>query len=127
MLYPAPGCSYGHSVEKPFSGGNSAQKEITYLKGDQSGHGDAGTENNEIRHYQRIQSLGMMASHIAHEFNNYMTPLLIYAELLENDDSISAENQEMIHEITEAVDKASNLSKSCWHFPGRTPACAWSC
>lgn len=73
-------------------------------------------KNNEIRHYQRIQSLGMMASHIAHEFNNYMTPVLIYAELLENDDSISAENQEMIHEITEAVDKASNLSRELLAF-----------
>lgn len=60
--------------------------------------------------------MGMMASHIAHEFNNYLTPVLIYAELLENDDSITPENQEMIHEITEAVDKASNLSKELLAF-----------
>lgn len=37
-------------------------------------------KNNEIRHYQRIQSLGMMASIIAQKFNNYLTPVLIYAE-----------------------------------------------
>lgn len=42
-VYPAPGCSYGHSVEKPFSGGNSAEGNHLF-KRDQSGHGDAGTE-----------------------------------------------------------------------------------
>ena len=76
------------------------QKEITYLKEINQGMEMLAQKNSEIRHYQRIQSLGMMASHIAHEFNNYLTPVLIYAELLENDDSITPENQEMIHEIT---------------------------
>lgn len=92
------------------------QKEITYLKEINQGMEMLAQKNNEIRHYQRIQSLGMMASHIAHEFNNYLTPVLIYAELLENDDSITPENQEMIHEITESVDKASNLSKELLAF-----------
>ena len=92
------------------------QKEITYLKEINQGMEMLAQKNNEIRHYQRIQSLGMMASHIAHEFNNYLTPVLIYAELLENDDTITPENQEMIHEITEAVDKASNLSKELLAF-----------
>ncbi len=92
------------------------QKEITYLKEINQGMEMLAQKNNEIRHYQRIQSLGMMASHIAHEFNNYLTPVLIYAELLENDDTITTENQEMIHEITEAVDKASNLSKELLAF-----------
>ena len=73
-------------------------------------------KNDEIRHYQRIQSLGMMASHIAHEFNNYLTPVLIYSELLENDDTVSEENRQMIHEITDSVDKASDLSKKLLAF-----------
>ena len=42
--------------------------------------------------------------------------MLIYAELLENDESISSENQEMIHEITKSVDQASNLSKELLAF-----------
>ena len=94
----------------------SQQKEITYLKEINHGMEMLVQKNNEIRHYQRIQSLGMMASHIAHEFNNYLTPVLIYAELLENDESISSENQEMIHEITKSVDQASNLSKELLAF-----------
>ena len=94
----------------------SQYREIAYLKEINQGMEMVAKKNDEIRHYQRIQSLGMMASHIAHEFNNYLTPVLIYAELLENDTSISAENQEMIHEITAAVDKASNLSKELLAF-----------
>ncbi len=92
------------------------QKEIAHLKALNQGMEMLAQKNNEIRHYQRIQSLGMMASHIAHEFNNYLTPVLIYADLLENDADISAENQEMIHEISASVDKAANLSRELLAF-----------
>lgn len=92
------------------------QKEIAYLKEINQGMELVARKNDEIRHYQRIQSLGMMASHIAHEFNNYLTPVMIYAELLENEETLSAENKEMIHEILSSVDKASNLSKDLLAF-----------
>ena len=36
-----------------------------------------------------------------------MTPVLIYAELLENDDSISAENQETFHHVDEEKQQES--------------------
>lgn len=94
----------------------SQQKEISYLKEINQGMELLARKNDEIRHYQRIQSLGMMASHIAHEFNNYLTPVLIYSELLESDESISEENKEMIREITRSVDKASNLSRELLAF-----------
>lgn len=91
-------------------------KEITYLKEINRGMETVARKNEEIRHYQRIQSLGMMSSHIAHEFNNYLTPVMIYAELLENDASISPENKEMIHEMLVSVDRASDLSKQLLAF-----------
>ena len=101
-------------------------KEITYLKEINRGMETVARKNEEIRHYQRIQSLGMMSSHIAHEFNNYLTPVMIYAELLENDASISPENKEMIHEMLVSVDRASDLSKQLLQTHGRIPACVWS-
>lgn len=94
----------------------ATEKEITYLKEINRGMEAVARKNEEIRHYQRIQSLGMMSSHIAHEFNNYLTPVMIYAELLENDESISAENKEMIHEMLVSVDRASDLSKQLLAF-----------
>ena len=92
------------------------EKEITYLKEINRGMETVARKNEEIRHYQRIQSLGMMSSHIAHEFNNYLTPVMIYAELLENDANISTENKEMIHEMLVSVDRASDLSKQLLAF-----------
>lgn len=92
------------------------QKEITYLKEINQGMEMVARKNEEIRHYQRVQSLGMMASHIAHEFNNYLTPVMIYAELLENEEALSDENKEMVHEMLTSVDKASNLSKDLLAF-----------
>lgn len=94
----------------------ATEKEITYLKEINRGMEAVARKNEEIRHYQRIQSLGMMSSHIAHEFNNYLTPVMIYAELLENDECISAENKEMIHEMLVSVDRASDLSKQLLAF-----------
>ena len=94
----------------------ATEKEITYLKEINQGMETVARKNEEIRHYQRIQSLGMMSSHIAHEFNNYLTPVMIYAELLENDESISPENKEMIHEMLVSVDRASDLSKQLLAF-----------
>ncbi|HCS68101.1 MAG TPA: hypothetical protein DIW34_08035 [Oribacterium sp.] len=92
------------------------QKEIAYLKEINHGMETVARQNDEIRHYQRVQSLGMMASHIAHEFNNYLTPVMIYAELLENEEALSDENKEMVHEMLTSVDKASNLSKDLLAF-----------
>lgn len=94
----------------------ATEKEITYLKEINRGMETVARKNEEIRHYQRIQSLGMMSSHIAHEFNNYLTPVMIYADLLENDETISAENKEMIHEMLVSVDRASDLSKQLLAF-----------
>ena len=92
------------------------KKEISYLQEINQGMETVARKNEEIRHYQRIQSLGMMSSHIAHEFNNYLTPVMIYAELLENDESVSAENKGMIHEMLVSVDRASDLSKQLLAF-----------
>lgn len=36
----------------------------------------------QIRHYQKLQSIGALAGGVAHEFNNLLTPILGYSELL---------------------------------------------
>lgn len=92
------------------------RQEIRYLRELNQGMEVISRQKEEIRHYQRVQSLGMMASHIAHEFNNFLTPVLVYAELLEGDAEISAENREMLREITGAVNRASKLSHDLLAF-----------
>ena len=63
-----------------------------------------------------MQSIGQMSSHIAHEFNNYLTPVMLYGEILENDASISPENQELIRGIIGSVEQAKNLSRRLLDF-----------
>lgn len=92
------------------------QREIQYLKELNQGMELISKQREEIRHYQRVQSLGMMASHIAHEFNNFLTPVLVYSELLEGDESISEENRELLHEISDSVNRASKLSHDLLAF-----------
>lgn len=92
------------------------RNEIEYLKEINRGMELISRQNDEIRHYQRVQSLGMMSSHIAHEFNNYLTPVMVYGELLENDDALSAENREIIMEMMKSVEQAAALSRELLDF-----------
>lgn len=92
------------------------KKEIDYLKEINSGMELLRRKEDEIQHYQRIQSIGQMSSHIAHEFNNYLTPVIVYGELLENDPSISADNKGLIRGILESAGQAAGLSRRLLDF-----------
>lgn len=65
----------------------------------------------QVRHMDKMQTLGTMTSKIAHEFNNYLTPVMLYGDLLEADESISTENQVLIHEMVEQAEKARELTR----------------
>ena len=92
------------------------QKEISYLQEINKGMEAVARQNDEIRHYQRIESLGMMASHIAHEFNNYLTPVMVYTELVGDDPGISDESRDMLKETMRSVEKAADLSRELLDF-----------
>lgn len=92
------------------------RKEISYLKEINQGMEVVAKQNDELRHYQRIESLGMMASHIAHEFNNYLTPVMVYAELLEGDPQLSGDSRKMVREIMNSTERAAGLSRELLDF-----------
>ena len=92
------------------------KKEIEYLKEINRGNELIASKNDEIRHYQRVQSLGMMSSHIAHEFNNYLTPVMVYGEMLLEDEEISEDNRTMLGEMMKSVDQAAKLSRELLDF-----------
>ena len=94
----------------------SQKKEISYLKEINRGMEALARKNDEIRHYQRVQSMGMMSSHIAHEFNNYLTPVMVYGELLESDPSVSEDNRQILSEMLRSVNQAAALSRELLDF-----------
>lgn len=92
------------------------KKEIAYLKEINQGMELLRQKDEEIQRYERMQSIGQMSSHIAHEFNNYLTPVMLYGEILESDDQISPQNQELIHGIIKSVEEAAALSRRLLDF-----------
>lgn len=92
------------------------KKEIVYLKEINQGMELLRHKEEELLRYERMQSVGQMSSHIAHEFNNYLTPVMIYGEILESDATISSQNQEMIHGIIKSVEEAAALSRRLLDF-----------
>lgn len=64
----------------------------------------------QIRHNDKMKTLGAMTSMISHEFNNFLTPIMLYGEMLMWDPDISEENKACIKEIVEAAEKSRDLT-----------------
>lgn len=62
-----------------------------------------------IAHQQRLQIMGIMTGGIAHEFNNFLTPIMGYAELLMMELPEGSEEQDSAKEIYEASEKAKDV------------------
>ncbi len=92
------------------------KKEIAYLKEINEGMELLYRKEEEIQQYQRMQSVGQMSSRIAHEFNNYLTPVMVYGGLLETDETITEENKELVRGILDAASQAANLSRKLLDF-----------
>lgn len=109
-------CVYVYVMTRSLVRMEGQRKELEYFKEINAGMELLRRKDEEIQHYQRIQSIGQMSSHIAHEFNNYLTPIMVYGELLENDPSISATQQEMVHGILKSAEQAADLSRRLLDF-----------
>ena len=62
-----------------------------------------------IAHQQRLQIMGTMTGGIAHEFNNLLTPIMGYADLLLMDLDEDSEQYDSVMEIYEASRKAKEI------------------
>lgn len=65
----------------------------------------------QIRHNDKMKTLGAMTSMISHEFNNFLTPIMLYGEMLLSDPDISEENKDCLREIVEAAEKSRALTR----------------
>lgn len=62
-----------------------------------------------LAHQQRLQVMGTMTGGIAHEFNNFLTPIMGYAELLMMELDEESEAYDSAREIYEASEKAKDV------------------
>lgn len=62
-----------------------------------------------LAHQQRLQVMGTMTGGIAHEFNNFLTPIMGYAELLMMEAPEESDTFDSAREIYEASEKAKDV------------------
>jgi len=73
-----------------------------------------------VRDTQRLEGLGLLASGVAHDFNNILAVIRVNAELLERN-ARDAEQVHFLGEIDHAVARASELCRQLLAYAGRTP------
>ena len=73
----------------------------------------AAVQKNEeaIAHHQRLSIMGTMTSGIVHEFNNFLVPIMGYAELLMLNLPENSEEFDYANEIYDASEKAKEVTR----------------
>jgi GAF domain-containing protein/ActR/RegA family two-component response regulator len=70
--------------------------------------------------HERLATVGQLAAGIAHDFNNIMAAILVYTELLQLDQEISASGREKLAIIHQQIQRASSLIRQILDFSRRS-------
>lgn len=70
----------------------------------------------ELRHAQKMESIGQLAGGIAHDFSNLLMPIIVYSEMILKDLSLQDPRYKQAKYIWDAADKAKNLAKQLLAF-----------
>ena len=68
---------------------------------------------------QRMEAFGQLAGGVAHDFNNFLTTILGYSDLLLSESSVKGQVAGQIKEIRAAADRASTLTNQLLAFSRR--------
>lgn len=69
-----------------------------------------------LRHSQKLQTIGTLTSGVAHEFNNLITPMIVYSELILESTNSTGEIHEEIMEIKNCAYKAKEIIQQILMF-----------
>ncbi|MEO8699462.1 MAG: ATP-binding protein [Kofleriaceae bacterium] len=73
----------------------------------------------QVRQTQKLESLGLLAGGVAHDFNNVLAAIGANAGMLAEAIPTSDENRELVDDIQHAVDRASSLTRQLLAFSRR--------
>jgi two-component system, cell cycle sensor histidine kinase and response regulator CckA len=65
---------------------------------------------DQLRHSQRMEAVGLLAGGIAHDFNNLLTPILGYSELLIADFSPDDPRRQKLQQVKQAAERAKEMT-----------------
>ncbi|MCF6148616.1 MAG: PAS domain S-box protein [Candidatus Kuenenia sp.] len=75
----------------------------------------------QVFHMQKLESVGRLASSIAHDFNNYLTAIIGYAHVLKINTNKNDPSEKIVNNILRATEKASDLSQRLLTFGRKRP------
>ena len=73
----------------------------------------------QARRSQRMEAFGQLAGGVAHDFNNFLTTILGYSDLLLHEKEVKGEIADQIKEIRDAAGRASSLTHQLLAFSRR--------
>jgi len=71
---------------------------------------------DELRHAQKLDSLGQLAGGVAHDFNNLLTIILGYSEMLLDRSNLEVQVRDFLVEIKGAGERAATLTRQLLAF-----------
>lgn len=96
-------------IVKLLSDQKKASREIVYLRELNALLEEVQQGEENIAHQQRLQIMGTMTGGIAHEFNNFLTPIMGHAELLMMELEEDSDEYDSAREIYDASEKARDV------------------
>ena len=81
----------------------------------------------QMRHAQKLESLGVLAGGIAHDFNNLLTVVLGNAELLKRHVAPESQATAMLASLETAGRRAAELTREMLAYAGRAPIVRETC
>jgi len=73
----------------------------------------------QIRHTQKLESLGVLAGGVAHDFNNLLTGILGNASLALDSTSPYDRNRALLDEVMKAAERAADLTRQLLAYAGK--------
>jgi PAS domain S-box-containing protein len=74
---------------------------------------------DQLRQAQKMESIGQLAGGVAHDFNNILTVIQGHAALVGTNSNLPREIQDSISQITQAAERAANLTRQLLAFSRR--------
>lgn len=112
-------------VNRGFYGPDGALSEVQSIGRDITRRREGEAERRRIQLHlqerQRLESLGILAGGVAHDFNNILACIMTSATLLRCELPPGSPGREFIEEIEVAVARAADLSRQMLAYAGRGP------
>ncbi len=95
------------------------QMETRYLRDINYTLEELHQSREQVRHYEKLHTIGALAGGIAHEFNNLLTPIMGYSEFLKEQLGTDSDYFEDVDEIYKAGARAKEIVEQILPFSRR--------